>query len=151
MRLIDKRPESVLGLYRRLEDWQRTPDKGGLVHVDPARDPNPIAPAMLQAARSLGIPTFDDQNGEMMEGDGGAAVTNVRIHNGRRLSLFRTYTHPYMERHNLTVLTRALVVRVAFTGKRAVGVEFLRDGQSHRIAARREIVLCLVQSTRPKY
>jgi choline dehydrogenase len=147
--------ESVLSLYRRLEDWQGTPDprrrgKGGLVHVEPARDPNPLAPAMLQAARSLGIPTFDDQNGEMMEGDGGAAITNVQIHNGRRLSLFRTYTYPYMDRHNLTVLTRALVVRVAFAGKRAVGVEFLRDGQSHRIAARREIVLCLGAVNTPK-
>src|SRR5215469_12624086 len=149
------RYESVLGLYRRLEDWQGTPDpqrrgKGGLVHVEPARDPNPIAPAMLEAARSLGIPTFDDQNGEMMEGDGGAAITNVRIHDGRRLSLFRTYTYPYMDRQNLTVLTRALVVRVALVGKRAVGVEFLRDGQSHRIAAGREIVFCIGAVNTPK-
>jgi len=73
--------ESVLGIYRRIEDWQGTPDplrrgKGGLVYVEPARDPNPIAPAMLEAARSLGIPTFDDQNGEMMEGEGGAAIAN---------------------------------------------------------------------------
>ena len=147
--------ESVLSLYRRLEDWQGKPDprrrgKGGLVHVEPARDPNPIAPAMLEAARSLGIPTFDDQNGEMMEGNGGAAITNVRIHEGRRLSLFRTYTHPYMDRQSLTVLTRALVVRVALAGKRAVGVEFLRDGQSRRIAARREIVFCLGAVNTPK-
>src|SRR6516162_899340 len=147
--------ESVLSLYRRLEDWQGKPDprrrgKGGLVHVEPARDPNPIAPAMLEAARSLGIPTFDDQNGEMMEGNGGAAITNVRIHEGRRLSLFRTYTHPYMDRQNLTVLTRALVERVALAGKRAVGVEFLRDGQSRRIAARREIVFCLGAVNTPK-
>ena len=147
--------ESVLSLYRRLEDWQGKPDprrrgKGGLVHVEPARDPNPIAPAMLEAARSLGIPTFDDQNGEMMEGNGGAAITNVRIHEGRRLSLFRTYTYPYMDRQNLTVLTRALVERVALAGKRAVGVEFLRDGQSRRIAARREIVFCLGAVNTPK-
>jgi choline dehydrogenase len=147
--------ESVLSLYRRIEDWQGTPDprrrgKDGLVYVEPARHPNPIAPAMLEAARSLGIPTFDDQNGEMMEGDGGAAITNVRIQNGHRLSLFRTYTYPYMDRHNLTVLTRALVVRVAFAGNRAAGVEFLRDGRSHRIMARREIVLCLGAVNTPK-
>jgi choline dehydrogenase len=54
--------ESVLGIYRHIEDWQGTPDplrrgKGGLVYVEPAHDPNPIAPAMLDAARSLGIPT----------------------------------------------------------------------------------------------
>src|SRR5215813_2649838 len=91
------RYESVLGLYRRLEDWQGTPDpqrrgEGGLVHVEPARDPNPLAPAMLEAAWSLGIPIFDDQNGEMMEAEGGAAITNVRIRDGRRLSVFRSYT-----------------------------------------------------------
>src|SRR5262245_15758243 len=78
--------------------------KGGLVHVEPAHNPNPIAPAMVEAARSLGIPTFDDQNGEMMEADGGAAITNVRVRDGRRLSVFRSYTYPYMDRHNLTVL-----------------------------------------------
>jgi choline dehydrogenase len=147
--------ESVLGLYRRLEDWQGTPDpqrrgKGGIVHVEPARDPNPIAPAMLEAARSLGIPTFDDQNGEMMEAEGGAAITNVRIRDGRRLSVFRSYTYPYMDRHNLTVLTGTLVARIVFHGRRAAEVEFLRDGRSHRIAARREIVLSLGAINTPK-
>ncbi len=150
--------ESVLGIYRRIEDWQGTPDPlrrgwGGLVYVEPARDPNLIAPVILEAARSLSIPTFDDfddQNGEMMEGEGGAAIANVRIRDGRRLSVFRTYTYPYMDRRNLTVLTGALVTRVVFDGKRAVGVEFLRGGQTHRIAARCEIVLSLGAVNTPK-
>jgi choline dehydrogenase len=149
--------ESVLGIYRLIEDWQGTPDpqrrgKGGLVHVEPARDPNPIAPAMLEAVRSLGIPAFDDQNGKMMEGEGGAAITNLRIRDGGRLSVFRTYAYPYpyMDRGNLTVLTGALVTHVVFDGKRAGGVEFLRAGQSHRIAARREIVLSLGAINTPK-
>jgi choline dehydrogenase len=43
----------------------------------------------------------------------------------------------------MTVLTDALVTRIVFDGKRAVGAEFLRNGQSHRIAARCEIVLSL--------
>jgi choline dehydrogenase-like flavoprotein len=112
--------ESVLGIYRRIEDWQGTPDpqrrgKGGLVYVEPARDPNPMAPAMLEAVRFLGIPTFDDQNGEMMEGEGGAAITNLRIRDGRRLSVFRTYTYPYMDRSNLAVLTGAEIVANTFS------------------------------------
>jgi choline dehydrogenase len=147
--------ESVLGIYRCIEDWQGTPDprrrgKGGLVYVESARDPNPMAPAMLEAVRSLGIPTFDDQNGEMMEGEGGAAITNLRIRDGRRLSVFRTYTYPYMDRPNLTVVTGALVTRVVFDGKRAAGIEFLRDGRSHRIAARCEIVLSLGAISTPR-
>src|SRR5262249_19360315 len=109
-----------------------------------------MAPAMLEAVRFLGIPTFDDQNGEMMEGEGGAAITNLRIRDGRRLSVFRTYTYPYMDRSNLAVLTGALVTRVVFDGKRAVGVEFLRGSKSYRIAARREIVLSLGAINTPR-
>lgn len=60
--------ESVLGIYRRIEDWHGAPDPehrgvGGPVYVQPPADPNPIAPAMLEGARSLGIPTFESHNG----------------------------------------------------------------------------------------
>jgi choline dehydrogenase len=65
--------ESVLNIYRRIEDWHGAADPdyrgtGGPVYVQPAPDPNPIAPGALVAARSGGIPTFDKQNGRMMEG-----------------------------------------------------------------------------------
>ena len=85
-----------------------------------------------------------------MEGEGGAAIANVRIRDGRCLSVFRTYAYPYMGRHNLTVLTGALVTRIVFDGKRAVGVEFRLDAQSHRIAAHCEIVLSLGAINTPK-
>ena len=71
--------ESVLQIYRRIEDWHGVPDPkyrgiGGPVFIEPAPDPNPIAPAMLKGARSIGIPTFENQNGRLMEGDGGASI-----------------------------------------------------------------------------
>ena len=75
--------ESVLNIYRRIEDWHGVPDPdyrgtGGPVYVEPAPDPQPIAPAMVEAARSVGIPTFENQNGRMMEGPGGASILDVR-------------------------------------------------------------------------
>jgi choline dehydrogenase-like flavoprotein len=147
--------DAVLEIYRRIEDWQGVPDPlrrgtGGLVYVQPAPDPNPIAPAMLDAARAIGIPTFDDQNGRMMEGDGGGAIANLRIRDGRRLSIFRAYTYPYMDRPNLTVLTGALVTRVTLERGRATGVEIVVDGRALRIAARREVVLSLGAINTPK-
>jgi len=146
---------SVLGVFRRIEDWQGAPDPvrrgtGGLVYVEPARDPNPLAPALLSAAQSFGIPTFDDQNGRMMEGPGGGALFNFRIRNGRRQSVFRTYAYPWMDRPNLTVLTGALVTRVVLEGKRAVGVEFFHDGALHRVTAGKETVLSLGAINTPK-
>ena len=64
--------DAVLEIWRRIEDWHGEPDPrrhgmGGLVFVQPAPDPNPIAPAMREAARSVGIPTFADLNGALVE------------------------------------------------------------------------------------
>src|SRR5262249_33221869 len=140
--------EPVLSMYRRIEDWRGTPDPqyrgtGGPVFVQPAPDPNPIAPAMLKGAHSAGIPTFESNNGRMMEADGGASILDVRIRNGKRLSVFRTYTFPYMDRPNLTVLTDALVTRLTFSGKRVPGVEMSWNGNTHCIRAGLEVVLSL--------
>ena len=57
--------ESVLDIYRSMEDWHGAPDPkyrgtGGPVFVQPAPDPNPLAPATVEGARSVGIPTFEN-------------------------------------------------------------------------------------------
>ena len=147
--------ESVLNIYRRIEDWHGAPDPkyrgtGGPVFVQPAPDPNPIAPAMVEGARSIGIPTFEHHNGRMMEGDGGAAIFDLRVRDGQRLSVFRSYTYPRMAQSNLTVLTNALVARLTFDGKRATGIEFGYEGKIHRIGARCEVVLSLGAMHTPK-
>lgn len=91
--------ESVLNIYRRIEDWNGAPDPkyrgtGGPVFVQPAADPNPIAPAMVEGARSVGIPPFEDHNGRMMEGDGGASILDLIVRDGKRQSIFRAYAFP---------------------------------------------------------
>ena len=147
--------ESVLEIYRRIEDWQGAPDPtrrgtGGLAFVQSAPDPNPIAPAMVEGARSIGIPTFDSNNGRLMEGDGGASIFDLRVRDGKRLSVFRTYAFPYMDRTNLTVLTQALVTKLTLEGKRATGVEIVFNGKLERITAGLEVVLSLGAIHTPK-
>ncbi len=147
--------ESVLKIYRDIEDWHGVPDPkyrgtGGPVFVEPAPNPNPIAPAMLEAARSIGIPTFENQNGRMMEGEGGASIIDVRARNGKRQSVFRSYVFPYMDRPNLTVLTHALVTRLTFEGKRVTGVEISYEGRTHCVRAGLEVVVSLGAIHTPK-
>jgi len=147
--------QAVLQIYRRIEDWHGEPDDGrrgtgGPVYVQPAPDPHPLAPAMLEAFAATGVPTFADQNGVMMEGDGGCAITNVCVRDGRRQSIFRAYVYPYMDRPNLTVLAEALVTRLTFDGNKAVGVEFRRGGKLHQVGAAREVVLSLGAIHTPK-
>jgi choline dehydrogenase len=147
--------ESVLSIYRRIEDWHGVPDPnyrgtGGPVFVEAAPDPNPIAPAMVEGARWVGIPTFQNQNGRMMESEGGASIIDLRARDGKRQSVFRSYVFPYMDRRNLTVLTSALVTRLTFAGQRATGVEISYDGKTRRIAAASELVLSLGAINTPK-
>lgn len=147
--------DSVLDIYRSIENWQGDPDphfRGttGPVWVQPASNPSPIAHAMLDAAGELGIPRFDHPNGAMMEGSGGAAIADTLVRDGRRNSLFRAYVHPWMDRPNLTVLTDTLVRRVALAGRRAVGVVIDRGGRTLTIRARHEVILSLGAMHTPK-
>src|SRR5258708_2767621 len=147
--------QSVLNIYRRIEDWHGAPDPGyrgtgGPVFVQPAPDPNPVAPAMVEGARSIGIPTFQSQNGLMMAGDGGASLRDLRVRDGMRQSVFRSYAFPYMDRPNLTVLCHALVTRLVMSGKQASGVEIVHDRMVRRITAGVEVVLSLGAIHTPK-
>jgi len=147
--------DTVLDIYRRIENWQGAPDPqyrgtAGPVWVQPSADPSPVAYALLNAATEFGIPTFDSANGRMMEGPGGAALTDVLVRDGRRHSLFRAYVRPLLDRPNLTVLTDTLVRRVILDGKRAIGVEIVRGGTVRKIGARAEVVLSLGAMQTPK-
>ncbi|MCU1252223.1 MAG: Choline dehydrogenase [Edaphobacter sp.] len=147
--------ESVLNIYRRIEDWQGAPDpkyrgSGGPVYVQPAPISNPIFPAMLEGARAVGIPTFENPNGRMQEGQGGCSIQDITSREGKRQSIFRSYTFPYMDRSNLTVLTDAMVTRLTMEGMRTTGVEIAHNGLVHRIGAVLEVVLSLGAINTPK-
>jgi len=147
--------ESVLEIYRRIENWQGASDPrrrgtGGPVYVQTAQNPQPVAIAMVEAARSLGFPTFDSPNGAMMEGRGGAALNDLIVRNGQRSNIFRSYVFPKLGQPNLTVRTRALVSRLIFNGTTVAGVEVIEAGERRRYMADREVILSLGAINTPK-
>lgn len=147
--------ESVLNYYRRIENWQGTPDavrrgSGGPVHVEQPASPQPLAWATLEAASRLGIPRYDSVNGEMMEGPGGIAITDLRINDGKRESLYDSYIRPRLHSPNLTVLTGAVVARVLLSGTRTIGVEVVIDGDRHAFHAEAEVILSMGAINTPK-
>jgi choline dehydrogenase len=79
----------------------------------------------------------------MMEGEGGCAISDVLIRDGKRNSIFRAFAWPYLDRPNLTLLTHTQVNRVILRNGRAVGVEVVRDGFIEWYTAAHEVILSM--------
>jgi choline dehydrogenase len=147
--------DNVLEIYKRIEDWQGAEDtarrgKGGRLYVTQVQDPNPIAPAFLDACESVGIPKFADMNGEMMEGAGGAALANVRIREGMRRNIPADYLWDTLRQPNITLLTGATVHRLEMEGTRVTGVTFEKDGEVMTVGAAEQVVLSAGAINSPK-
>ena len=134
---------SVLPLFQKVEDWEDGASEfrgaGGPIHVERARDLDPVSAAFIDAGRSYGMPYFDDMNIPEPEGVGPFSL-NVR--DGARCSPFLAYLRPVMGHRNLTVRTEAQAVKLTLSGTRCTGLDFLQDGQLHSVGASREVVVC---------
>jgi choline dehydrogenase len=91
------------------------------------------------ATLAAGFPVTADVHGENSEG---LQRNEMIVTRGRRGNVARTFLRPVMHRSNLSVVSQAQATRVVFEGTRAVGVEYLKDGQVHVARARKEVILC---------
>jgi 4-pyridoxate dehydrogenase len=127
-----KRAESFEGggnLYRGGSGPLRT-------RQNPAQDY--IYEAFLEAAPELGYRVNEDYNAAEQAGFGRLQHT---IGNGWRCSAAVAYLRPAAKRGNITLLTRAHATRILFDGRRAVGIEYVKDGQRREIRADDEVIL----------
>lgn len=134
--------DECLPYFRRAEDFaggaSDVHGSGGPLAVSPQRDPHPLSDAFLQACAAEGLPTLDDYCGGNQSG---AFMSLATQRDGYRCSTAHGYLGAARGRANLTVLTGGVAERIVFEGRRAVGVELLRDGQRLRVSARREVIV----------
>jgi choline dehydrogenase len=111
----------------------------GPLHVADLRSPNALSRTFVKAGIQVGLPPNDDFNGTMQEGVGLAQVTQRR---GIRDSTADAYLRPALNRPNLSVVTGALVQRIIFEDKRAVGVAYKQQEREVQVRASREVLVC---------
>lgn len=135
--------ERVLPCFRRVESATLGDDvlrgRDGPVAVRPVATPHPLSQAFVAAAVANGIAFLDDYNGATQDGIG---FTQATVRDGVRVTAASAYLDAARGRDNLRVLTGTRVLRIAFDGARAAGVEIERDGRQERITAAREVLLC---------
>jgi choline dehydrogenase len=133
----------VLPYFRRAESFRGNPSEyrgtDGPLVVTPGGRRNPLFEAFIEAGRQAGYPVSADLNGAQGEGFGGFDMT---VKDGVRWSAANAYLRPAMKRPNLKVETHALVTKILFEGRRAVGVAYERGGRRQEVRAAREVILC---------
>ncbi len=132
----------VLAYFRRQESWERGASfyRGGEgpLAVRKSRYEDPLVNAYIEAAVQAGHPYNDDYNAAEQHG---IARMQMTIRKGRRESAATAYLHPALSRDNLTVEVKAQVTRIVLEGPRAVGVDYVRNGERHTARAQREVIV----------
>jgi choline dehydrogenase-like flavoprotein len=132
----------VMPWFKRAEHNERGADafhgSGGPLNVMDLRSPNAILPAFIEAGRQAGYPLNNDFNGATQEGIGIYQVTHK---NGERFSAAKAYVTPHLGRPNLSVITGVQATRVLLEGRRAVGVQGVRGGETISVRARAEVLI----------
>jgi choline dehydrogenase len=117
--------KDVLPYFSRAEDRDEGADAyrgaGGPLKTRYGTLTNPLHDAWLKSAEAAGYPLTADINGYQQEGFGRMDMT---VGEGRRWSAANAYLKPARKWPNLTVRTHALVTRIVFDGRRAVGVRY---------------------------
>jgi len=116
-------------------EWHGTEGPLGVSNLN---SPNPLSRAFVQGCQEMGIPYNPDFNGPTQEG---AGIYQMTIKDGRRCSTAVGYLRPVLSRENLTVVTNALVLRVRFEKKRAVGVDYVADKVKQTAYADQEVIV----------
>jgi choline dehydrogenase-like flavoprotein len=134
----------VLPYFKSIEAWEDGADEwrggDGETGVQWARTTDPIYDAWIEAGKALGHPFTPDYNGAQSWGFGRGQYS---IRDGRRSSAAQGFLRPTVTRRNLTVVTRAMAVRILLEAGRAVGIEYRHDGRLKRAYADQEVILSL--------
>jgi choline dehydrogenase len=132
----------VLPYFKKSQHQERGASEyhgvGGGLNTADQRDTNPLSCAFVDACLEMGIKRNVDFNGVEQDGCGFFQVTQKE---GRRCSSAGAFLSPILNRPNLTIKTHAMVTKVLFEGKRAVGVSYLQDGTEHSVHASCEVLL----------
>ncbi|MBM65365.1 MAG: choline dehydrogenase [Myxococcales bacterium] len=136
--------DDVLPYFKRLEDFEAGESDlrgaGGPVAVTRPKDCSPVSELFMEAvAEVTGVPRIEDYNGPTQEG---VSIVQMSAKDGLRYSTSQAYLEPNRNRPNLTIVSRATVLKVNLEGTRAVGLDYQAGREVVTVSARCEVLLC---------
>lgn len=132
----------VLPYFKKSEHNERIKNhyhgENGPFWISDATDASDLNELFLHACQSQGIAPNEDYNGAVQEG---CFMYQRNIKNGERCSTAKAFLTPNLHRTNLKVITGAMSEKILFDGNRVIGVQYLKDDNSHRVYCRKEVIV----------
>ncbi|KAH8411365.1 hypothetical protein KR215_002837 [Drosophila sulfurigaster] len=137
--------EDVRNPYLASTNYHET---GGYLTVQESPWRTPLSIAFLQAGMEMGYENRDINGAKQT----GFMLTQSTIRRGSRCSTGKAFIRPVRLRKNLDVLLHAEATRVLIDPKtkRAMGVEYIKNGRTQVVQARNEVVLSAGALNSPK-
>ncbi len=143
--------DEVLPYFKMAQNQERGPidthGVGGPLNVADFPEKHLVSAALIEACQEAGIPYREDLNNGNQEG---CTWFQMTAKNGKRHSAAVAYLHPAMNRPNLQVELRAMTTKILFEGKKAVGIEFMQNGEKRKVMVAREVILAAGSVESPK-
>jgi choline dehydrogenase len=135
--------QNCLPYFKKFENHQcrqsaYTGNEGPVAISDGNNMRNPLYRAFIDAGVEAGYGETQDYNGYRQEGFG---QKFMNVDRGIRASTGYSYLKAATKRPNLTILKHALVTRIVFEGKTAIGIECKIGGKTKLYQAKKEVVL----------
>ncbi|MEU0600961.1 GMC family oxidoreductase N-terminal domain-containing protein [Streptomyces sp. NPDC006393] len=138
----------VLPYFRRSEDYAGGASEyrgaGGPLSVIRHADPTPVSLRLFAAGAEVGLRdagTGFDYNADRQE-DSVFLYQATKTTGHERSSGAAAYLRPVLGRPGLSVRSGATATRILFAGGRAVGVEYVQDGEVRQARADHEVIVC---------
>lgn len=135
--------EKCLPYFKKLEHndlgASETRGVGGPMWATTVPGPHKLVDAFIEASAHNGVPVVNDFNDGKQEGVG---YFQLSTRKGFRCSTAVGYLKPALHRSNLKIETEAQATRVLFSGEKATGVSYLKNGKERQVQAVKEVILC---------
>ena len=135
--------EDVLPYFKQIESYDGGEEdyrgRNGRLRITDVPAPHMLSSLFVDAAYEAGIPRVADYNGCDQEG---ASLAQTTIHSGFRQSASRAFLRDALTRPNVTLITYAYVEAVNIDAGLMTGVTYRKRGETKRLIAEREVLLC---------
>lgn len=150
--------ENIVPYLQKLEDFDQSGDPilghHGILHLTTQEvntDKHHVYKNILETCHHLGYPIYDNFSAsEFIEGSEGLGWFSANIKDNKRYGAAQAYLKPVMNRSNLTVITHAQATRILIENDRAIGIEYMYQGQLRQAEVKREVILAAGSLESPK-